>query len=66
MKNKKQTQSVLHRETCKTFNFMNISAIVDRLKRIVITCSVWGWLPLSLGKWILKKDAGSQSSKKVV
>jgi hypothetical protein len=66
MKNKKQRQPVLHRETCRNFKFLNISSIVDRLKRIVITCSVWGWLPLCLGKWILKKDAGSQTSKKVV
>jgi len=66
MKSKKEIQHGSHPAIRNSFCFPIFPAIGNRLKGIVITFSVWGWLPLSLGKWILKNDAGSRTSKKVV
>ena len=63
MNYKKQSQPFLHQATHKTSSFLSVPAIGERLKGVVITFSVWGWLPLSLGKWILRKRKIIDSAK---
>jgi hypothetical protein len=55
MIDKKQSQPDLYQPTHATFK--------NRLKGVIITVSIWGWLPLSLAKWILKKDGLVKTTK---
>jgi hypothetical protein len=63
MNKKKQRQYSLNQATRKTVSFLSVPDIVDRLKEVIITASIWGWLPLSLGKWILNKEKVMETSK---
>jgi hypothetical protein len=63
MKNKKEIQHGSHPAIRNSFCVLSFPAIGDRLKGLVITFSVWGWLPLGLANWILRKEKGIDSAK---
>ena len=75
MNNKKQNQPLVHKTLHETFRFLSILTMANRLKSVITTLSFWGWLPLGLANWILRKEkvreafnfqAGSKPSKKIV
>ena len=63
MRDKKQSIPMLCRATLETFRSLSILAIVDRLEKVLVTVAIWGWLPLSLANWILRKGKVKKPSK---
>jgi len=64
MDDNKLSQPPVQKVTHETFRFLSILAVVDRLKRVIITLSVWGWLPLGLANWMLRKEEVKETSKR--
>ncbi len=59
----KKNLPILHQAARKTSNLLSLTATVDKLKGVIITFSVWGWLPLGLGNWALRKRKIIDSAK---